>query len=72
MITFIFITLLSIVNIEKENVTTTYREDVTTIQNQINVDGEIHRQNLIKSVEDFLIEMNLDPDTIYVPFRDIK
>jgi hypothetical protein len=42
----------------------------TTIKNQIELDGEIHKQNLINSVEDFLKEMELDPDTCHIPFRD--
>lgn len=41
-----------------------------TIRSQIEIDGEIHKQNIINSVEDFLKEMNIDPDSVYVPFRN--
>jgi len=44
--------------------------ETTTLQNQIEIDGEIHKQNIISSVEDFLNEMGLDADTCYIPFRD--
>jgi len=44
----------------------------TTLQTQIDIDGEIHKQNLINSVEGFLQELGLDADTCYVPFRDVN
>lgn len=62
--TLIFIALLFISSVGKEEV------EVVTMQDKIDLDGEIHKQNLINSVEDFLKEMNVDPDTVYVPFRD--
>ena len=60
--TLIFIALFFILNAEKK--------EIITLQNQIEIDGEINKQNLISSVEDFLKEMNIDPDSVYVPFRD--
>ena len=60
----VFIIWMSILSLNVERV------ENTTIQNQIEIDGEIHKQNLISSVEDFLKEMNIDPDTTYVPFRN--
>ena len=52
-------------------VNTTETEKINT-QSQIELDGEIHNQNLIDSVEGFLQELGLDVDSCYVPFRDVN
>ena len=44
-------------------------KEVITPKSQIEIDGEIHKQNLIESVEEFLKILELDSDTLYVPFE---
>lgn len=42
--------------------------EIITPQDHLKIDGEIHKENIIKSVEDFLNELGLDTDTFYIPF----
>lgn len=46
-----------------------HEKQTTPIQNKIEVDGETNKQNIIESVEEFLKILELDSDTLYVPFK---
>lgn len=58
--------LVSLINPENVEV------EKITLKSQIEIDGEIHKQNMIDSVEGFLDELELDADTCYIPFRDVN
>ena len=49
--------------------TNTSTKEIITPKSQIEIDGETNKQNIIESVEEFLKILELDSDTLYVPFK---